>query len=135
VRTELPEARHGYLLFEVILAVTVFALAFLGFVRLVNQISGTANGFAFERTVQDGLAAILHEASQRQVAEMTLQTQDETSGIIYQTEAEPLALASVGGSNLPDIYRLRATARFTMAGKDETRSAEVWLHRPEEDEP
>jgi hypothetical protein len=135
VRTERPEARRsGYLLFEVILAVTVFALAFLGFVRLVNQVSRTANELALERTVHDGLAAILHEAKQRDLAAMALQTQDAITGIDYRTEVEPLALASAAGSPLPDLHRLRAIARFSLAGKEETRTVELWIHRPAAEE-
>ena len=55
----MKRSSSGYILFEVVIAITVFALAFTGLVRVVRESHRTSNEFAREAMLDQGLRAIL----------------------------------------------------------------------------
>jgi len=121
---------RGYLLYEVLIAVTIFALAGLGMVKLLSMAVQTSNEFAFDAAVRRGLESILAEARQKEIAEMTLETNDEAMGVVYRTTVEALPMSTENGQTLTDLYTLKATATYELAGKQVEDSAEVWIYRP-----
>ncbi|MEO0445926.1 MAG: hypothetical protein AAF191_07610 [Verrucomicrobiota bacterium] len=126
--------QKGYLLLEVILAVTIFALSFVGLMRVLQLSQRTATEFAWDTHLQFGLEAILAEASVRPPDDMQMENQDDVLGIVYRTVAEPLEFSASTGNSLDDLYRLRAIATFDRGRGPETQEAERWLYRPEEEE-
>ncbi len=55
-------ASSGYILFEVIIAVTIFSLAIVGLMRVLDTSLETANLFARDTAIRYGLQSILTEA-------------------------------------------------------------------------
>tara|TARA_R110002096_G_scaffold91625_22_gene207387 strand:- start:634 stop:1014 length:381 start_codon:yes stop_codon:yes gene_type:complete len=120
----------GYILFEVIIAVTIFSLAIVGLMRVLDTSLNSANYFACDTAIRYGLQSILTEARHRDLGNMILVQRDEAMGVEYRTEVEPLQLASDSGGALSGLYILRATA--TYDGEQEV--AEVWIYEGEDDE-
>ncbi len=120
----------GYILLEVIIAVTVFALAFVGLMRVLQTTQTAVGELAFDGVVMEGLQAALAEAKQRDLAEMALQRRDERVGILYETEVEALTVDNGNGTTLEGLYRLVARASYDLGRGPETRQAEVWIYRP-----
>lgn len=122
--------RRGYLLYEVLIAVTIFALAGLGLVKLLSMAVQTSNEFAFEAAVRRGMESILAEARQKEIAEMTLEVNDEAMGVIYRTTVETLTMNTETGQTLTGLYTLKATATYDFGGRPVEDSAEVWIYKP-----
>ena len=125
---EFRVSNSGYILFEVIIAVTIFSLAVVGLMRVLDTSLDSANLFARDTAIRYGLQSILTEAQHQELANMTLERTDEALGAVYRTEIEPLQLASGGGSTLSNLYVLRAIATIG----DEQEVAEIWIYRERE---
>lgn len=120
----------GYILFEVIIAVTIFSLAIVGLMRVLDTSLQSANYFARDTAIRYGLQSILTEARHQELENMVLVQRDEAMGVEYRTEVEPLQLASDSGSSLSGLYVLRATASY----EGEQEVAEIWIYQEEENE-
>lgn len=122
----------AYLLLDVVLAVTVFAIAMTGILVAVNRITETSQLFAQDMQVQYGMDAMLVEARHRPVEEMAFERNDDDLGVLYRTEIEPLNQVNNEGEALEGLYRLKVSAMFQSGNEDETDTAEVIVYRPEE---
>lgn len=126
---------RGYLLLEVIIAITIFSLSFVGLMRVLRQSQDAASQFAFETHVRFGLDSLLAEVRNRPIEEMAREETDSLLGVVYQTEVEPLSVSNEEGVPLTDLYCLRAWATYNRGQGDELEVAEIWIYRPEEEEP
>lgn len=122
----------GYALFDVVLAVTVFALAVTGLVVQLGQIAQGSNAYSKDRLVQYGLEAMLTEAKHKPVQEMSGDFVDENLGVTYSTTVEELNVANADGENLEDMYLLKVTATFESDGVEQVETAEIYVYQPEE---
>jgi len=131
-----PEYRKddcgAYLLLDVVLAVTVFAIAVTGILVAVNRITETSSLYARDMQVQYGMDAMLVEARHRPVEEMTFERDDSDLGVLYRTEIEPLSQVNSEGEALEGLYRLKVSAIFQNGNEDETDTAELIVYRPAE---
>lgn len=123
----------AYLLLDVVLAVTVFAIAVTGILVAVNGITETSKIYARDMQVQYGMDAVLVEARHRPVEEMGFERNDSHLGVMYRTEVEPLNQVNSEGEALEGLYRLKVSAVFEFGGEDETDTAEVIVYRPTEE--
>jgi type II secretory pathway component PulK len=117
-------------LFEVILAVAVFALVISGLAHsLVTAIEAT-NAIQRERAVRAGLLSVLREAKIRPRNEMNLDIADEKLGVRYRTEVEELLLTNFDGERLQGMFVLRATATPAGGGEAVEDRLELYVYRP-----
>jgi len=123
---------RAYLLLDVVLAVTVFAIAVTGILVAISSITETSKNYARDMQVQYGMDAMLVEARHRPVEEMGFERNDEDLGVLYRTEIEPLNQVNSEGNALADIYLLKVSAIFQYGDEDETDTAEVIVYRPQE---
>jgi hypothetical protein len=120
----------AYLLLDVVLAVTVFAIAVTGILTAVNRITETSKFYARDMQVQYGMDAMLVEARHRPVEEMAFERDDSDLGVLYRTEIEPLNQVNSEGEALEGLYQLKVSAKFQFGDEDETDTAEVIVYRP-----
>lgn len=125
---------RGIALLDALLAVFVFSLAVTGIVIWLGQISDNSNQLAKERLVQHGLNGILAEAKVRPLADMNFERNDELLGVTYRTSVEPIGLTTTDGQTLDDMYVLRATADYAEGALGLTRSAEIFVYKPEDED-
>jgi len=122
---------RAYLLLDVVLAVTVFAIAVSGILVVINRITETSGLYARDMQVQYGMDAMLVEARHRPVEEMAFERDDSHLGVLYRTEIEPLNQVNADGDSLEGLYLLKVSAIFQYGDEDETDTAEVIVYRPQ----
>lgn len=129
--TKRPTSREGYLLFEVMIAVAIFAIVALSLGQSMHGTIEATNYLDRQLAVRYGLESILREARQRpKREEMTLNHEDEALDIRYHTELVETRFVTLDGQPVSHLYLLRATARFTENGEERVETAEVYVHRP-----
>lgn len=124
---------RAYLLLDVVLAVTIFAIAVTGMLVAINRITETSKFYAQDMQLQYGMDAMLVEARHRPLEQMAFERHDSHLEVVYRSELEALNEVNSEGEALDGLYRLKVSAVFTRGGEDEGDSAEVIVYRPEEE--
>lgn len=123
----------GIALLDALLAVAIFSLAVTGLATWLNKISDNSNQFAKDRLIQHGLTAILSEARERGLNDMSFESRDEALGVTYRTTTETVDLTTTDGNSLEDMYLLKAVAEFSEGSLVLTREVEMFVYIPEDD--
>ena len=121
----------GYLLLEVIIALTVFSLVAVGLAQALNSSIGSANFLRREAEIRRGLSSVIAEARAMPKREqMTFEKADEVLGVKYRTSLEELEFVNVDRERVGGLYLLKASAKYTVDGKEVEDGAEVYVYRP-----
>ncbi len=123
--------RHrGYILFELVLALTIFALAVLGLARALNQALETANLLKRDQIIRIGMRNFFEEIQRKPISEMSTSQMDTTYGVTYTSSTEPVSLKTTSGSTLSDLYNLtiRATSSFNDVPQEDILN--VYVYKP-----
>lgn len=125
-----PIRPRGYILFELVLALGIFAIAVLGLAKSLDQALETANLLKRDQIVRIGMRNFFEEIRRKPLTEMSTTSMDETYGITYTSTTEPVTLRTTSGSNLTDVYNLtiRATSSFNDVPQEDTLS--VYVYKP-----
>lgn len=120
----------GYILFELVLALTIFSIAVLGLAKSLNQALETANLLKRDQIIRIGMRNFLEEIRNKPLTEMSTARTDTTYGISYASSTELVALKTTNGGTLSDIYNLtiKATSSFDGVPQDDTLS--VYVYKP-----
>jgi Tfp pilus assembly protein PilV len=130
MKTSAHKRRRGYILFELVIALTIFALAVLGLAKALNQALETANLLKRDQIIRIGMRNFLEEIRRKPLADMSTTSMDTTYGVTYTSSTEPVTLRTTSGSNLTDIYNLtiKATSSFNDVPEEATLS--VYVYKP-----
>lgn len=122
--------RKGYILFELVLALGIFAIAVLGLAKSLNQALETANLLKRDQIIRIGMRNFLEEIRRKPLSEMSTSTMDTTYGVTYTSTTEAVALRTTNGGTLSDIYNLtiKATSSFNDAPQEDTLT--VYVYKP-----
>ena len=121
----------GYVLLEVIIALTVFAVVVAGLAGVLHSSLDASNWLRRQASVRRGLEAILIEAENKpRREEMALSRTDEALGIEFRSELAELKWVNGKGKPVRGLYILRAIAHDLRAAKPLNDSAEVYVYRP-----
>jgi hypothetical protein len=122
---------RGFLLLEVIVALTVFSLVAVGLAVALHGAIGSAAFLEREDTVRRGLRSVMAEAqAMPKREEMVLTRQDEARGITFTTELVPVEFANREGQPVRGLYLLRARANYQEDGQEVEDVAEVTIYKP-----
>ncbi|MFT5466512.1 MAG: type II secretory pathway pseudopilin PulG [Verrucomicrobiales bacterium] len=121
----------GYILFEVLIAITIFAIAFAGLVKALGQTINASNDLAIQRQLRFGLESILTEARHQDLENMGIEYVDDRLGVTYRTSVDQLQLANTDGQALTGMYALKATVSDNANANLILRKAEVWIYEDE----
>ena len=130
-----PGAR-AYVLLEIIVALTVFAVVVGGLASVLHGSLDSANALRRTAAIRRGMEAVLIEARlQPKREEMILTATDEVLGMEYHSSLEELKWTNRRGQPVRGLYVLRVEARNTRApaaggSTEPTDSAEVYVYRP-----
>lgn len=126
-----PTPPAGYVLLEVIVALTVFAVVVGGLAGALHSSLDAANLLRRQAAIRRGLESALLEArSKPKREEMALAFKDEALGVEYRTELEELKWSNRDGKPVRGLWLLRAAATDLRAAKPLTDTAEVYVQRP-----
>ena len=127
-RTHRP---RGYVLLEIIIALTVFAVVVAGLASVLHSSLDAANILRRQASIQRGLEAILIEAQNKPKREEMVTTyKDEALGVEYRSELEELKWINRKGKPVRGLYILRGVATDLRAAKPLHDDAEVYVYRP-----
>ncbi len=128
MKTKCSKRRSGYILFELVLALTIFAIAVLGLAKSLNQALETANLLKRDQIIRIGMRNFLEEIRRKPITDMSTTQMDTTYGVTYTSSTEPLALRTTSGSTLSDLYSLtiRATSSFDGVPQEDTLNVYVY---------
>jgi len=130
MKRTVPIRRSGYILFELILALTIFSISVLGLAQALNQALETANLLRRDQIIRIGMRNFLEEVRRKPLTEMSMSSMDPTYGITFTSSTEPVSLKTTNGSILSDIYNLtiKATSSFNDVPQEDTLS--VYVYKP-----
>jgi len=130
MKTSSHHRRSGYILFELVLALGIFAIAVLGLAKSLNQALETANLLKRDQIIRIGMRNFLEEIRRKPLTDMSTTSMDTTYGVTYTSSTEPVTLRTTSGSNLTDIYNLtiKATSSFNDVPEEATLS--VYVYKP-----
>ena len=122
---------RGYLLLEVIIALTVFSLVAVGLAQALNSSIDSANFLRREAEIRRGLAGMLEQArAMPKRDQMVVSKKDEVLGVDYRTELEALEFMNRERERVNGLYVLRAFAKYQVDGKEVEDGTEVYVYRP-----
>lgn len=124
-------ANDAYVLLEIIIALTIFAITVTGLATLLHSTLDSANLLRRQAAVRRGLESTLNEANARpKREEMTLSWRDEGLGIEYTSALEEVKWVNRTGQPVKGLYLLTAEARDIKAGNEPRDKAELYVYRP-----
>ncbi|WP_395734144.1 hypothetical protein [Prosthecobacter sp.] len=123
-------ASRGYILFELVLALTIFALAVLGLAKSLNQALETANLLKRDQIIRIGMRNVFEELRNKPLAKMSTTISDTTYGITYTTSTEALSLKTTSGGILSDMYKLTIHATSSFDGVPQEDTLNVYVYKP-----
>lgn len=122
----------GYILLELIIALSIFAIGVLGLARALNGSVEVANILNKDQRVRLGLRSFLEEVRRKPLNEMTLSTTDVASGVTYTSSIERVALTTTSGSTLNDLYNLKVVAAYSAGNEQREETVDVYVYKPAE---
>lgn len=129
-RTFHRRAARGYILFELVLALTIFAIAVLGLAKSLNQALETANLLKRDQIIRIGMRNVFEELRNKPLAKMSTTIADTTYGITYTTSTEALSLKTTSGGILSDMYKLTIHATSSFDGVPQDDTLDVYVYKP-----
>jgi len=124
------KARKGFLLLEMVLALSVFAMATTGFVVALHRMAAAANQARDELRVTRILESALNETLSLPVLEEGEMSDVSGDGEIdILVVIEPIEdLENEEGLTLTEMFRIGITARWYENGDWQERSIETWRY-------
>lgn len=122
--------RSGYILFELVIALTIFAIAALGLARALNQAAETSNLLKRDQIIRIGMRNFLEEIRGKSLTEMSTSQMDTTYGVTYTSSTEPVALRTTSGGTLGDLYNLTIKATSSFDGVPQEDTLNVYVYKP-----
>jgi len=123
--------RVGYVLLEVILALTVFAFAVLGLANSLNTGIEAAGILNRENSVRIALRSFVEEMRRKPVAEMSAESFDARLQATFVSKAEQMTLKDRNGTVLSDLYVLHAEATYGEGADSRKEVVDVYVYKPE----
>ena len=121
----------GFVLLEMIIALTVFAVVVTGLATVLHSSLDSANLLRRQASIRRGLEAILVEAKTKpKREEMVITYKDEALGIEFRSELEELRWVNRRRKPIKGLYILRALATDVQTAKLTNNTAEVYVYRP-----
>ena len=122
--------RPGYILMEMVIALTMFAIGVLGLARALNTAVEVANILNKDQRVRIGLRSFLEEVRRKPLTEMATSYADINTGINYTSSVDRVALTTTRGDTLSDLYNLKIVATYTAGGDIQEESVDVYVYKP-----
>ncbi|MEI6537851.1 MAG: hypothetical protein WCN98_21085 [Verrucomicrobiaceae bacterium] len=120
----------GYVLFEVILALTIFAIAVVGLATALNNTIESSATMNLDNSVRIGLRSFIEEIRRKPLADMSATTIDEQLGATYSSTVETINIRGGDGTVLTDLYTLHAKAAYGEGNKAREEIVDLYVYKP-----
>ena len=122
--------RRGYILLEVITAAGVFAMAGIGLVVALNDLSHTFIRARRVTAVRVQLESKIAELRVRPLVVTKEKAAPDTEGVVYEKEVELLELQNDDKILLENLYRITIKAYWKEGVEDQEEEAEIYVYQP-----
>ncbi len=129
-RKSQPSTLRAYILFELIIALTIFSIGVLGLAQSLNASMEVANILNKEQRLRIGLRSFVEEVRRKPLNEMVTTLADTALGVTYTSTVEPVSLTMTRGGTLSDMYNLRVIASYTVGNELREESVDVYVYKP-----
>ncbi len=120
----------GYVLFEVVLALTIFASAVLSLAGSLNSALETGVNLNRENAIRMGLRSFIEETRRKEVADMATEARDERLGVTFASTVDELSLKNKDGKLLEDLYVLHAVASYGEGEAAREETTDLYVYKP-----
>lgn len=129
-RKSQPSTLRAYILFELIIALTIFSIGVLGLAQSLNASMEVANILNKEQRLRIGLRSFVEEIRRKPLNEMVTTLADTALGVTYTSTVEPVSLTMTRGGTLSDMYNLKVIASYTVGNELREESVDVYVYKP-----
>ena len=127
---KLHTSRGGYILLELIIALSIFSIGVLGLARTLNASMEVANILNKEQRLRIGLRSFVEEIRRKPLNEMVTTLADPALGVTYTSTVEPVSLTMTRGGTLSDMYNLKVIASYSVGNELREESVDVYVYKP-----
>ncbi len=128
--TKTSATASAYVLFEVILALTIFAIAVVGLATALNNIIESAAAMNLDNSARIGLRSFIEEVRRKPIADMNTNVTDDVLGATYTSTVETLNLQNTDGVALSDLYTLHAKVAYGQGNTAREESMDLYVYKP-----
>lgn len=122
--------RRGYILFELIIALSIFSIGVLGLARTLNASMEVAQILNKEQRLRIAMRSMVEELRRKPLNEMATSITDAALEATYTSTVEPLSLKMTRGNIMSDLYNLRIVASYTVGNEQREESVDVYVYKP-----
>ncbi len=120
----------GFILFEVMIAIAVFAIVALSLATAMNSTIQASNYLDRQTAIRHGLLSMMDEALRKpKRQEMRFEYEDEALGVKYRSELEEMRFTTYEGESVRNLYTLRIRAFYVEDGEEREEVAERYVYR------
>lgn len=121
---------RGFILFEVMIAIAVFAIVAISLATAMNTTIQASNYLDRQASIRMGMDSMIHEALRKPKREqMAFDYNDEALGVRYRTTLEVMRFTTYEGESLNGLYALRVHATYDEDGEERTDTVERYVYR------
>lgn len=120
---------RGYILLELIIALSIFSIAVLGLARSLNTSMEVANILNMDQRVRIGMRSFIEEVRIKPLNEMATNYTDAATGVTYTSTLEPVSITKTDGNTLPDLYNLKVVATYTLGNETREESVDLYVYK------
>lgn len=119
----------GYILLELVIALSIFSIAVLGLARSLNNTIEAANILNKDYAVRLAMRSFLEETRRKPLPEMTSTFKEERLDLTLTSSVKPVEGLRFGNNPLSDLHELKVTADYTAGGKPQQEVIRVWVYQ------
>ena len=125
-------ARRAYILLELVIALSIFAIAVLGLANSLSTSVEVSNILNRENAIQIGMRSFIEELRKKPLADMSTSYTDPNLGVTYTSKMERLGIRTTRGETLSDLYDLQVTALYTYGMEERTEYVSVYVYKAQQ---
>jgi type II secretory pathway pseudopilin PulG len=126
----MKRARPGYILLELVIALSIFSISVLGLANSLSSSMEVATLLNRESIIRVGLRSFIEEVRIRPLENMAATVTDEAMGVTYTSTMERLDIRTARGNTLPDLYNLTIIATDLRYPSQEPDSLTLIVYKP-----
>ncbi|MGB8354955.1 MAG: hypothetical protein WCD79_13755 [Chthoniobacteraceae bacterium] len=123
-------SESAYILLEVMLATTIFAMVAVALAILLNETMEASVQMRRENSVIWNLESKMAEIRIKRLVAGKEESPLDASGINYETEISPLNLRSKDSFSLTGLFNIKITARWKQGSRVEEEVAQTYVYQP-----
>jgi type II secretory pathway pseudopilin PulG len=120
----------GFVLWEVMLALTIFCVVAVGLTAALHQTVDTSIVIRDESQVRQELQNLLTETASTKVKPGKSEIHSSDGRILFEREIRAIQAKTERGEQLPNLYEIDIQASWRSSGQDRTQHANMIVYRP-----